>query len=248
MKRKLNIIEKLDSDHLVVRDYNNNSILIMKKHMENYQYSPNSKLNEKYHSNVIIDNEKYEALELFSPYDKKVATSILISLKEINQPINSSINKILDTLKTFRDNVSLQIVRGTFGELFALKNFKISHKDSETSIYDFKDEYENDLEIKTFSKVLRTINLSYQQLTNNKEAIVYSLEVYETSKGSSIKELLETLPNEIQDRYEWIKKTNSKMVNEKFKAGELIVKKISEFSKGLVMPELALDASFKFKV
>ncbi len=248
MKRKLNKIDSLDEQHLLVRDYNNNSLLILKAHMDGYEYTLNSQLNEKYHANVKIDEIMYEALELFSPYDRNVAMSILYSLREVNKPINSSINKIIDTLRTFKDNLSIKLVRGAFGELFALSNLDIRPKISETSIYDFADKDNNDLEIKTFSKIERSINLSYQQLTNNSSALIYSIEVFETSNGKSVKELLESLPYEIQERYGWIKTTNSKLVDEKFSTGELIIKRASDFSEGLSMPKLASDATFKFRI
>ncbi len=248
MKRKLNVIESIDDNHLVARDYLNNSLLLMKKHMENYEYIKNNNLNEMYHANVMIKEIKFEALEIFPPYDVNLGLSILKSVKQLNKPINVSINKIMAMLSDFKDNVSYQKVRGVFGELYALTNFDIKYKDSDLSIYDYLDSGDNDVEIKTFSKVDRTINVSYQQLDNNENAIVYAIETFESSNGQSVRELLEKLPYDISKKFDWISTSKSRNLDEKFECGEVIIKRISEYKSGLKMPDNAIDAKFKFRV
>ncbi len=249
MKKKIEIIKTIDINHMLARDFSNNSILILKSHIDDVDYAKKDwKNNNKYHANIVINKNKYEALELFPPYNKTVAYAILTSVYEIGEPINNSVNKIISMLKEFNDKISLDVIRGAFGELYAMKNLNISQNGTSSSIYDFVNENGDDLEIKTFSKVERKINLSYQQLTNNPEAIVYSFELYESSEGQSLLELFDALDNKQSNDFDWIKKTSSNLINLKFEVGEMIINKIKHYSNGLSMPTKAVDARFKFNV
>lgn len=246
--RKLIIINSYKKDYLLCFDMVNNSHHIMRKIADDDLTVTNTNLNTRYHPKVEIGGVIYESLELIKPYDKNLASSIFNLIVEIDMPLNKAINKIISALKSFEDKVSIEMVRGTFAELHLLKNANIEYKDHKTSIYDFRSNDGNDLEVKSFSKVSRTINVSYQQLTNNKEALLYAVEVYESSAGKSILELINDLPNEIGERYSWINRSNSKLVKEPFESGELVVMKVKDLSEGLVMPKAAKDAKFIFEI
>lgn len=249
MKKKIEIIKSIDINHMLARDYSNNSILILKSHLDKFDYTKQEwKNNNKYHANIVINENRYEALELFPPYNKDVAFAILTSVYEIGEPINISVNKIMSMLKEFNDRISLDVIRGAFGEIYAMKELKIKQNGTSNSIYDFVNENGEDVEIKTFSKVERKINLSYQQLTNNPDAIVYSFELYESSKGLSLLELFDSIYDKKSSDFDWIKMTSSNLVNLKFEIGEMIINKMKHYSSGLSMPTKAIDARFKFTV
>ncbi len=204
--------------------------------------------NIKYFNLLEIKSRKYEVIEIGGNLNKTFIHSLLISITKLNLDLISSMRKIDSLLKEIFNNITLDQVRGTFGELKAMDDFKLIPKINEFSVFDFNNPENIDVEIKTYSKVKRDVQISYQQLTNSKETIFYFIEIEESMEGESLLELATKVNADSIERYQWIFKTKSKLINDKYKSNNYIKTNASNLSAGLEMPLKAKDAKFIFNV
>ncbi len=246
MEKELNIIAE-ESKYILLEEINTKKYFICREQEGSVEIE-NTFLGTRYYSEVIIKNNKYEAIEFPGFYSQDIMIDVFNSIKVIDKNLNESVEMILGILKSFEDKVNLNLVRGTFAEIWSMLNNSIKPKPMENSIYDFIDDSNKDIEIKSFSRVKREIKVSYQQLINNEDALIYALEIYESNKGESLKEIYQKIPFDLKGRYGWVERTSSKLADVKFETGELRIYRTKDLSQGLSLPKLANDAKFVFPI
>lgn len=202
----------------------------------------------KYYNFVMIEDEKYEAIEITNLYGKNFSRRLLMTMTELDLDLASSIKKIETILKSLFNGIDKLTARGIFGELASMKQFHLIPNIDPSSIYDFKNDDGIDIEVKSYSKIKREAHISYQQLTNSENARFYFVEVVESREGISILDLAKELNLENCERYDWIFHSESKWVNQEFKALSFSSEMAVNLSKGLSLPELSKDAKFIFDI
>lgn len=203
--------------------------------------------NVTYYNLILINDDKYEAIEIINTNGKHFSKLLLKAIADLNIDLPSAIKKIEVILKNIFDNVDIFKIRGTFGELKALKEFALTPQDGEFTVYDFFSNTGGDVEVKTYSKVKNEVQISLQQLKNNPDALFYFIEILESSNGESLLDLAKSINAEKYQRYNWIFTTNSKLIHKKFISNDWVSTTSKILSDGIVLNENVKDAKFIFE-
>lgn len=196
-----------------------------------------------------IEDSKYEVIEMLNTNGNEFSMLLLKALADLNVDLPSAIKKIEKVLKNIFDNVDIFKVRGTFGELIALKQFALVPQEGEYSVYDFISNSGNDVEVKTYSKIQNEVQISLQQLSNNKEAIFYFIELLETENedGESLLDLAKSVNAEKYKRYDWIFSSRSKLIHKKFISKNWCKTTANDLSEGITLNDKVKNAKFIFE-
>jgi len=155
------------------------------------------------HVTVEEDDAEYEVIS----FSKKVDEILIKKIYEYSlekslglKDLLSEINKLIT--RNINDLISINEIRGVFAEMsLILRDPKLFSRISDRySIFDTENDG-IDIEVKSFSPVKQTVEISYQQLTNSDKAIFYFVEVAETASGISVFELYDKLDIRFKDRY-----------------------------------------------
>lgn len=200
----------------------------------------------KFNDNNTGDNYELIVFDDSIGYDVAHAFFKLIIFTSSELPKTlENINKIFTQIKV---EMSLSEKRGIFAELHSIIFDNLKPRVHKNSIYDMIDEKGNDVEIKSYSKVKRSIILSYRQLTDNNEAKIFAYEVIESSKGNSLYDLYLKLPLAYKDRYnylEFFKDDQDKFVISNDSKVCIFIKDVN---KNIVLPDGCSDANYIFNI
>lgn len=205
--------------------------------------------NMEYISKFEYSSKLYEAL-IIKNTDFDLVKGLFHFITELCKSLPNSI----DDLKTFSRKLvrplTIMEKRGIFAEMYCILEYNLCPKMNDNSIYDMMDiESKNDVEIKSFSKVKRNVNISYQQLTNNNNAKFYFIEVFETLEGNNLFEMYNKLPEKYRQRFYAYEPYFFHDDSDKFDTtNSPIIKLASDLNKNLVLPEKCINASFTFNV
>lgn len=250
----------------MIMDYENTKLSIMIE-KNNYffcksesQYAILKNKDNENINNINIGNIKYiskfisedgKAYELIF-FNENIKEDIALSFFEILVKINKDLPKTLDEISMifsfiYKD-MDLWKKRGIFAELFSIIEYNLKPRNDKNSIYDMLTLEGNDAEIKSFSKTKREVQISYQQLSNNNNALFYMFEVIESSNGKTIVDMYNILPHEYKARYSWIEYINSD--NDKFEINNnsTIICNSKKLNVNLLMPKFCKNAYFVFDV
>jgi hypothetical protein len=243
----LELINKKDN-YLLLKNMNAASeLFIFRKKNEDVDISSLEEEFIRYHSKVNYENEFYESIAFNDGTNVELIALIFDFVSSKNWKLKDLINEINQMVESaFFKKIKLIHQRGIFAELqmILLKNLDVNIE--KNSIYDLKDSV-NDFEVKSFSKVKKNIIVNYQQLTNNPNAIILAVEVFETNNGENILDLFHKLPLDKTFRYLWIKYCDIDSLA-KFQSGEIKEIIVSDLAKGLRLPEKCRNATFEYDI
>ena len=239
--------------YLLISDENNQKVYILNPSKDTIHKS--LKIQTKYkqiefHSDFIYKDITYESLS-FSNSDLLIIEKIFEYISDNNIFLFDAVNNIEKIFAKILEIIPLTYKRGIFAELYSIINLQVIPKERNNSIYDATDINGCDVEIKSFSTITPTICLSFQQITNNKNAKLYAIEVIETSNGSSLKEMYLKLPEFLKYRYDWLDNDSYDNDLERFSIGNIfgiIQKNINDLLPNLTLPKHVKDATYVISV
>ncbi|ATZ18979.1 hypothetical protein ESOMN_v1c05970 [Williamsoniiplasma somnilux] len=228
-------------------DHDENKFFIFKEILFNEKIKNKILENIDYYSIVEYQEKYFEAISFKGSADIKLLRSIFLTISSEGWNLKESLNKINDLFSKLNKALDLKTLRGIFAEIYSVLNLDCKIKDYPNSIYDME-RNGDDIEIKSFSKVEKNIQVSYQQLTNNSNAVFYLIEIIENNlEGKTVYEMYNNLS--ISERLKF-KKFEEEIKNNKMKfiVGQIKETTAEKLAEGLVMPKTATDAKFTFKV
>jgi hypothetical protein len=243
----LELIDKNDNYLLLKNISESNELFIFRKKNDDIDISILEQEFVKYHSKVSYENEFYESIAFNNGTNEELVASIFDFVSSKNWKLKDLIDEINQMIESaFFKKIKLIHQRSIFAELQMILRNDLDINIEKNSIYDLKNS-ENDFEVKSFSKVKRSIFVNYQQLTNNPNAIILAVEVFETNDGENILDLFHELPLNKKFRYLWIKYCDINSLI-KFKIGETKKLVMSDLAKGLSMPDKCYNATFEYNI
>jgi len=202
-----------------------------------------------YNSYIFIpsENKFYEAIIFSKEIDFSLIKKIYEFIIENQIDLNTALNKINNLLLDINSIITIHHIRGAFAEMKIILDYGFKCSQNRYSIFDSNNE-KNDIEIKSFSKTKRTVEISYQQLVNSINTLFYFVEVFESSEGESIFDLYDQLNIDEKKRFAWIQKLKKTDWNSKFLKGEVIIKDVEYLKENLNLPSNAIDAKFIYLI
>lgn len=248
--------EKYREEKFLVLD-ENNGYLFCSKGNEYIILKPNT--NNKFENKKLgnieyisrfesYDGNTYELIIFDNSIKEEIARSFFDILVKVNKDLPKTLDEINIIFSSIYNSMELWKKRGIFAELYSIVNYNLIPKIDKNSIYDMSTVEGLDVEIKSFSKTKRDVEISYQQLTNNDKALFYMFEVIETSNGKSIIDMYKELSPENKERYKWIESIKS--YNDKFDINkeQTIICSADKLNKNLSIPSMCKNAYFIYSV
>jgi hypothetical protein len=149
---------------------------------------------------VPLQGKIYESIKFSNEIDFSLINKIYEFVVEKENKLSEALNEVNKLLLDLSSIINMSMVRGTFAEMKLILDNGFNCSTNKYSIFDATNNNQ-DIEIKSFSKIKYTVEISYQQLTNSENAIFYFAEVIESSDGQSIFELYELLNIEEKKRF-----------------------------------------------